>query len=488
VTIEVSSARNVDLGVSDLERVEAVFTNPDLYGLADGVSVRDPTKGGRPQVYPDYLVEAFGALRSIYKSARAAATALHGPLVWEHIRAIVRSQCPEDASKWLPETPPCRTWYVKRKKQIERDGLGPLSANFTTSGISTAEELGLLDPDCPGTKSHPDPSRLIHHDGKAIKQMFNGAPGDTRQVQITNPETGEFTVEERPVRADPDAEVHISGDNRQVHGSKFWHGEVRDDDRFTRVILVVDHVPSEKGKHNSEADIAVKNLLALAPRVPGALGTVSDTALRGTHLNTLQRATGWVIINPVTAETVDRKTGERTEKEYYLRTVTFTYDDGTSIDVEIWTSGGRLCQVVYADDGTRVLDPLRRIASPVRANLDGTFRTYVEYEVADPRGIAPVTVMEATYDRQEDKDGLNRAENVRQIPPGDPDYQRLMGRRSDAESANRQIDDNLYLRRAASIGANGQLFDLICHAFVINSVARARHRKGARSPNRAAAA
>jgi hypothetical protein len=487
VTIEVSDVRNVDLGVSDLERVEAVFTNPDLYRLADGVTVRDPTKGGRPQIYPDYLVEAFGCLRSIYKSARAAATALHGPLLWDHIRTIVRSQCPDDPSTWLPETPPSRTWYVKRKKQIEPAGLDPLSANFITSGIATAEELGLLDPNGPGTKSHPDPSRLIHHDGKAIRQMFNGAPGDTRHVQITDPKTGETTVEDRLVRADPDAKVHISGDDRQVRGSKFWHGEVRDEDRYTRVILVVDHVPGEKGKHNSEADIAVKNLVALAPRVPGALGTISDTALRGTHLNTLQRATGLVIINPITAEAVDKKTRERTEKEYYLRTVTFTYDDGTSIDVEIWTSGGRLCQVVYADDGTRVLETLRRIASPVRANLDGTFRTYVEYEVPDPRSMAPVTVMEATYDRPEDKDGFNRAENVRQIPPGDPDYQRLKGRRSDAESANRQIDDDLYLRRAASIGAKGQLFDLICHAFVINSVARARHRKR-RAPNRAAAA
>jgi hypothetical protein len=488
MTVEVPGARTADLGVSDLERVEAVFTNPDLYVLADNVTVRDPTKGGRPKIYPDYLVEAFGSLRSIYKSARAAATALHGPLIWDHIRAIVKSQCPNDPSKWLPETAPSREWYVKRKKQIEHDGLDILSANFTTSAISTVEELSLLDPNGPGTTSHPDPSRLIHHDGKAIKQMFNGAPGDTRPVQVTDPDTGEITVQQRPVRADSDAKVHISGDNRQVHGSKFWHAEVRGNEPFTRVVLTVDHVPSERGKRNSEADVAVKNLLALAPRVPGAQGTLSDTALRGTHLNTLQRVTGWIVINPVTAEAVDEKTGERTEKENYLRTETFTYDDGTSIDVEIWTSGGHLCQVVYADDGTRVLEPLRRTASPVRANLDGTYRTYVEYEVPDPRGMAPRTIMEPTYDRPEDKDRFARAENVRQIPPGDPDYERVKGRRSDAESMNRQIDDDLYLRRAVSIGAKGQLFDLICHAFVINSVARARHRNGGRPPNRALAA
>ena len=68
------------------------------------------------------------------------------------------------------------------------------------------------------------------------------------------------------------------------------------------------------------------------------------------------------------------------------------------------------------------------------------------------------------------------ASNVRQIPPGDPDYLRFMGRRGDAEASNRQVDDRLYLRRARSLGARRQLFDLIAHAFAQNSVARYRHR------------
>lgn len=70
---------------------------------------------------------------------------------------------------------------------------------------------------------------------------------------------------------------------------------------------------------------------------------------------------------------------------------------------------------------------------------------------------------------------FNRAENIRQIPPGDPDYERLKGRRSDAEAANRQIDDDLYLRRAHSVGTYRQLLDLIGFAFAQNSLARHRH-------------
>ena len=48
--------------------------------------------------------------------------------------------------------------------------------------------------------------------------------------------------------------------------------------------------------------------------------------------------------------------------------------------------------------------------------------------------------------------GSNRAENVRQIPPGDPDFETLYRRRNDAESINRHLDGTLWLRRAHRIG------------------------------------
>jgi hypothetical protein len=485
-TARVPDARSADLGVSDLERVAAVFSNPDLYALADGLVVRERMNGGRPRVYPDYLVLGFSYLADIYQSARAAATELHEPYLWDYICGIVKEQFPDDPSKWLPEKPPCRTWYHKRRNPITDTALDVLRARFTVSAIGTAREIGLLDPDGPGTPTHPDASRMIYHDGKAIPQLFNGAPGDTRQVRVADPATGEVHIEERPVRADPDAKEHITGDNRQIHGCKFWHAEVRGDDPFSRVTLAVDYVPGVRDEHNSEADIATKNLLALATRVPGAQGAICDTVLRGTHIDVLERATGWIVMAPVTAASVDKKTKERTEKERYLRTETFAYPDGTSKEIDIWTSGGRLCRAEYADEGTRVLVPLKRVANPVRPNGGGTFRNYVECEVPDPRGGKPKRIMERTYQKPDDGD-FNRPENIRQIPPGDPDYTRLMGRRSDAESSNRQIDDHLYLRRARSLGAKRQLFDLIAHAFVENSVARYRHRLATGPPGELAA-
>jgi len=133
-----------------------------------------------------------------------------------------------------------------------------------------------------------------------------------------------------------------------------------------------------------------------------------------------------------------------------------------------------------------VLVPLKRVANRIVKNRNGSYRMYIEVEVPCPRGGKAKIHRERTYGKREDG-GFNRAENVRQIPPGDPDYSRLMGRRSDAEAANRQIDDHLYLRRARSLGARRQLFDLIAHAFAENLVARHRHRMALDPPTRVAA-
>lgn len=43
---------------------------------------------------------------------------------------------------------------------------------------------------------------------------------------------------------------------------------------------------------------------------------------------------------------------------------------------------------------------------------------------------------------------------------------------------NRHLDDTLYLRRAHSIGAQRQLYDLIAYARTVNALALHRHRKG----------
>lgn len=59
-----------------------------------------------------------------------------------------------------------------------------------------------------------------------------------------------------------------------------------------------------------------------------------------------------------------------------------------------------------------------------------------------------VVLMRLDTTKQDKQRKLNRSENLRQIPPAGEDFKRLYGRRADAESINRALDDTLGLRRA----------------------------------------
>ena len=74
---------------------------------------------------------------------------------------------------------------------------------------------------------------------------------------------------------------------------------------------------------------------------------------------------------------------------------------------------------------------------------------------------------------------FNRTENVRVIPPSDPDFKALYARRNDAESINRSIDDSMWLSRAHSVGHARQHLNLIGYALMVNSLALLEQRQRA---------
>jgi hypothetical protein len=86
--------------------------------------------------------------------------------------------------------------------------------------------------------------------------------------------------------------------------------------------------------------------------------------------------------------------------------------------------------------------------------------------------IATLTINAADTARR-----LNRLENVRPIPPSDPDFTRLYPRRNDAESINRNIEDTLWIGRARRIGHARQLLNLLGYALMVNGLALHRHRR-----------
>jgi hypothetical protein len=468
-----------ELGVSSFEWIEALFTDPAIYAIGDLLPRPDPRRGGRPPKYPAYLTVAYGALGQAYDSIRNAATEIKHPHVWKFIRDLV-AETVEDPSLHLPADAPHRTWFIKRRnKAIEANDA--LIEHLKETGLDTALLAGMLNPDGLGSHTHPHPSRCITADGKVITPLYkNMKRGDTRTDKVVDLETGEIVeVDVAVTNFDPDQKEHVTGDRRQVVGNKFWHAEVSGDRHREEVILVVDYVPGVKGEKNSEMDVALPHLIDLTKRSPGTQAAITDAVARGADREVFIRETGRIFISPPIAKRVNDKTGEREEKEGFLRTVRFDHDDGSFEEVEIHHIGGRLARLVITEDGDKHLEPLRRVRNRAYPNEDGTHRDYVSYEVPNPRG-GFAEIRERTWTNDEDRDaGFNRSELIHQIPAGDPDYADLYPGRSNSESLNRRIDDDLYLRRAQSLGAKRQLFDLLCHAFLINALTRHRYGKPA---------
>jgi hypothetical protein len=82
----------------------------------------------------------------------------------------------------------------------------------------------------------------------------------------------------------------------------------------------------------------------------------------------------------------------------------------------------------------------------------------------------------------DERRGLNRPENVRPIPPGDPDFARLYRRRNDAELINRGLDDTLWLRCAQRVGHARQQINILGYALLVNGLAVHKHADEQPSP------
>ena len=133
--------------------------------------------------------------------ARVAASAQPGP-----------QRFPDEPELWLPETPMRRHHYLyARTRWLTDPGiLAELRVMHRRLAADQAESLGLLDPDGPGSWTHPHLSRMLYADGKVLTPLFRAQPGDTRLDKTT----GEL----RPLRAEPDAGLHSRGPVRRRGG------------------------------------------------------------------------------------------------------------------------------------------------------------------------------------------------------------------------------------------------------------------------------
>jgi hypothetical protein len=457
--------------VATLERLEAILENRAIYELASLIPETDHAHGGRPRHYPAFAWLIFEALLSVYASARQVEAELSHPLVWDLCRQKIQARFPTDPSKWLPERPMRRHHYLYARGRYLTDPavLADLAHLHRQIATDQARELGLLDPDGPGSWTHPDLSRMLHADGKVITPLFKAKPGDTHLDRTT----GEL----RPAQYEADAALHFQGDGETAWGTKFVIVAARNDDVHGRIILDVAWVP----KHGGEAKTAMKCFNRLAPLVPGAQGVIYDTALRGVHHQALLRDLGLLPVNRVTAAKAGvnqprRKDGRREEKSSRLETKTITLANRSTRNVELYARGGAVGIGDLTERGDLRFSELTRVRTHRNQDKSGKFRWYNDYRLPDQLGAGVVTVrLHGTPEDTARK--LNRTENVRPIAATDPDFARLYPRRNDAESINRNLDDTLWLRRAHSIGHDRQLLNLLGYALMVNGLALHRHRR-----------
>jgi hypothetical protein len=383
----------------------------------------------------------------------------------------VREQFPNDPVQWLPEAPMRRHHYLyARTTYLARpDILAALETRHRELAAAQAREVGLIDPDGPGSWTHPDLTRMLHADGKVVTPLYKAQAGDTR----VDKQTGEILAK----RYEPDGALHFQGDGETAWGTKFVLVAARDEHVHGRIILDVAWVPN----HGGEAKTAMDCFIRLAPLAPGAQGVIYDTALRGVHHQTLLRDLGLIPLNRVTAAKAGvkqprRKDGQRVEKSTRLETRTIALPDGSSRDIELYARGGAVGIGELTERGDLHFSALTRVRTHRNPDKSCRYRWYNDYRLPDHLGAGVVTLRR--HGTPEDAARkLNRTENVRVIPPTDPDFARLYPRRNDAESINRNLDDTLWLRRAHSVGHERQLLNLLGYALMVNGLALHRHRR-----------
>jgi hypothetical protein len=451
-------------GVSAFERLEAILANPEVHQLASVVPSQLRHIGGRPRHYPAFMAIVYEAAISVFGSARQVEAEFAHPALWRWVRRLAYKRL----GVRLPRQPMRRHHYLylRNRYLTDPDTLDRLGQIHREAAARQALQLGLLDASGGGSWTRPHLDRVLYGDGKVITPLYRAKPGDVRLDRTT----GEL----RPLRAEPDADLHFEGTGETAWGTKFVLLAARGTETHSRIILDAAFVDTKGG----EAATAVRCLERTAPLVPGAQAVVYDTALRGVHHQTILRDLGLISINRVAAARAGSKQArrnkrdQRVEKLVFVEQKTIQLSDGTTTNVDLYSRGGAIGLGTLAGNGELLYTPLPRIRTHRNADKSG-YRWYNDYRLQDQLGGGTITVR-LHADRQDAARKFNRTENVRPIPPDDPAFADLFRRRNDAESINRALEDTLWLRRAHSLGHRRQLLNLLGYALMVNSLAVAR--------------
>jgi hypothetical protein len=137
--------------------------------------------------------------------------------------------------------------------------------------------------------------------------------------------------------------------------------------------------------------------------------------------------------------------------------------------VRLFAQSGAVGIAELTDQGEPVFSELRRVRTRRNKDKNGLYRWYNDYRLPDEYGGGTITIR-LHGDEEDSRRKFNRAENIRPIPPSDPDFKPIYARRNDSESINRGVDDSMSLSRAHSVGHLSQLVNLLGYALMVNGL------------------
>jgi hypothetical protein len=256
------------------DRLDALFACPLIHDIAHDLG----RLGRRSRRHPIALHLAWGAMARLYGSANRLQSEVRQRPTWAAIVDRYNTGAathPHGIELRAVGVPLITDTYRHLRDHLTHDDhFDELLDAFTRHSVTLARNVGLLDPNGPGSRTRPHPTRTIYGDGTIVKPLY----------RPTN--SG---------RTDPDAEEHTRHDG-QIWGNDLVTIATRGPEPHRRVILAVDRVDSP----GTEAATAVEAIRHVHQHAgDGILAVVYDGAFRGVHHETLMTELGLIVINKV---------------------------------------------------------------------------------------------------------------------------------------------------------------------------------------------
>ncbi|MBX3313763.1 MAG: hypothetical protein KF906_05525 [Actinobacteria bacterium] len=385
-------------------------------------------RGGRPPKYPPEAYVILSFIRCELASMREAERFLAERGVWESVRSELYKRFPHYEGLVPGAKPPNRAGFHRWVTRLDPADLELLRDRFQVEAAKLAVGMGMFDP-ARASMTHPCIADQIIGDGSHLTAMFNALPGE---MQL-DPTTGEL-VEKRHDHS-ARKQLHRSEEEIDIVASAgvphcFLHstnGHVNEN-----VILGTFHVPNGPG--NSEMSCGLEQVDKLRSLLPGASGVMWDKAMRGTHLDTLYQ---WGLQGHTRVSNAPG--GGPKEKLIEHATIRKDGVDVGPLPLVAINGAAHVRVTVHGETHHVRLKPGKTSCSRGRSARCESYRWYKEYQLPDDpllparyRGGLLRTRLNTTENDKER--GLNRAEVLRPVAEGDPDWDQVGGQRSRAES------------------------------------------------------